>query len=101
VPLTLFLPRTNSSEIIYEFNSAKNQSFFSSLFLLPWAEEKPHKAELAAEEKPPKAQHAAEEKPPAVDVEEAHAETEDQKLVAGTCRGISILYLLLIKLEEK
>jgi len=46
------------------------------------AEEQPPKAEHAAEEKPPKAEHAAEEKPPAVDVEEAHAETEDQKPVA-------------------
>jgi len=86
------------------------------VFLLPWAEEKPPKAELAAEEqppkaehaaeeKPPKAEHAAEEKPPAVDVEEAHAETEDQKPVAGsTCHFAKpslFLYLLLIKLKEK
>ncbi|PUZ57768.1 hypothetical protein GQ55_5G455700 [Panicum hallii var. hallii] len=56
----------------------------------PVVEEKPHKAELAAEEKPPKAQHAAEEKPPAVDVEEAHAETEDQKLVADDGRRSGI-----------
>ncbi|KAG2596052.1 beta-1,2-xylosyltransferase XYXT1-like isoform X1 [Panicum virgatum] len=58
-------------------------------------EEKPPKAELAAEEKPPKAEqekppkaeHAAEEKPPAVDVEEAHAETEDRKPVADDGRS--------------
>ena len=55
-------------------------------------------AELAAEEQPPKAEHAAEEKPPSVDVEEAHAETEDhQKPVAGTChfaKASLFLYLL-------
>jgi len=82
------------------------------VFLLPWAEEKPPKAELPAEkppkaeqEKPPKAEHEAEEKPPAVDVEEAHAETEDhQKPVAGTChfaKASLFLYLLLIKLKGK
>ncbi|XP_039846694.1 beta-1,2-xylosyltransferase XYXT1-like isoform X2 [Panicum virgatum] len=61
----------------------------------PVREEKPPKAELAAEEKPPKAEqekppkaeHAAEEKPPAVDVEEAHAETEDRKPVADDGRS--------------
>ncbi|CAO2209196.1 unnamed protein product [Urochloa humidicola] len=47
--------------------------------------EKPPKAELPAEEKPPKAEHhAAEEKKlPAVDVDEPHTETEDQKPATG------------------